>query len=199
MGFSTVLVEQYSSRLGVPGACKVRAACAKIWHAGAMLDATDYRLLNLVQRDGWRTAEQLAADVPLSPSAIARRLRRLRAQGWIARTLSLVSSRLTSRRLRALVMVQLSEHADRTGKQELVARLLATDAVQFCYELAGPNDLALLFDCAHVEELVETVERVLVPDPTVRRYETLFVKKEIKFAPYVPLGAPGSAGEAADQ
>jgi Lrp/AsnC family leucine-responsive transcriptional regulator len=42
-----------------------------------MFDAFDLQLLNLVQRDDSRTAESLAAHVPRSPSAIARRLRRL--------------------------------------------------------------------------------------------------------------------------
>ena len=51
-----------------------------------MLDRFDIALLNLVQRDDAQTAEGLAEKVPLSPSAIARRLRRLRAEGIIART-----------------------------------------------------------------------------------------------------------------
>ena len=42
------------------------------------MDRFDRLLLNLLQRDAGRTAESLAEDVPLSPSAIARRLRRLR-------------------------------------------------------------------------------------------------------------------------
>jgi DNA-binding Lrp family transcriptional regulator len=49
-----------------------------------MLDRFDRQLLNLVQRDDSRTADSLAEEVPLSPSAIARRLRRLRGGGWIA-------------------------------------------------------------------------------------------------------------------
>jgi hypothetical protein len=34
-------------------------------------------------------------------------------------------------------------------------------------------------------------EAVLVPDPTVRRYETSFVKTEVKFAPFVGMAAGG--------
>lgn len=154
-----------------------------------MLDRFDLALLNLVQRDDSRTADSLAADVPLSPSAIARRLRRLRSQGWIAQTIALLSPRLTSRRLRAIVLVQLSEHADKAGKQALLDRIGRTSAIQFCYEIAGPYDLVLLFDCAHMDAFTETAEAVLVSDPTVRRYETSFVKRELKFAPFVELSA----------
>ena len=105
-----------------------------------MLDRFDLQLLSLVQRDDSRTADSLAADVPLSPSAIARRLRRLRADGWIARTLALLSKRLTELRLRALVFIELAEHADLKGKERLEERLRAADEVQFCYETTGGAD-----------------------------------------------------------
>jgi DNA-binding Lrp family transcriptional regulator len=152
-----------------------------------MLDRFDLQLLNLVQRDDSRTADQLAERLSLSPSAIARRLRRLRADGWIARTIALLTPKLTSRRLRALVLVQLAEHADQRGKQTLLERVERTPQVQFCYEIAGTYDLILLFDCLHMDEFTETAEAVLVSDPTVRRYETSFVKRQLKFAPFVEL------------
>ena len=152
-----------------------------------MLDRFDLQLLNLVQRDDSRTADQLAAEVALSPSAIARRLRRLRATGAIARTIALLSSALTNRRLRAIVHVQLSEHADQRGKQALLERIANVAQIQFCYELAGVYDLLLLFDCSHMDEFTDIAERVLVADATVRRYETSFVKREAKFAPFVQL------------
>ena len=152
-----------------------------------MLDRLDMALLNLVQRDDSRTADSLAADVPLSPSAIARRLRRLRSEGWIARTIALLPPKLTSRRLRAIVSVQLSEHADRSGIQSLLDRIARTAQIQFCYEIAGSYGLLLLFDCAHMEEFTGIAEAVLTSHPTVHRYETSFVKREVKFAPFVEL------------
>ena len=155
----------------------------------AMLDRFDLQLLNLVQRDDSRTADSLAGEVPLSPSAIARRLRRLRGQGWIARTIALLSPRLTQNRLRALVLIQLSEHADLQGTAALERRLLATDEVQFCYEIAGPHDFVALFDCANMAEFNSAADAHLASSPTVRRYETHFVKREVKFAPFVELGA----------
>jgi Lrp/AsnC family leucine-responsive transcriptional regulator len=155
----------------------------------AMLDRFDLQLLNLVQRDDSRTADSLALEVPLSPSAIARRLRRLRADGWIARPIALLASRLTQDRLRAIVLVQLAEHADRAGKQALERRLLASDEVQFCYEIAGQHDFVILFDCANMADFNSAAEDLFASSSTVRRYETHFVKREVKFAPYVELAS----------
>ena len=152
-----------------------------------MLDRFDIALLNLVQRDDGRTAESLADEVALSPSAIARRLRRLRAEGVIARTIALLSPRLTERRLRALVLIQLSEHADLKGKNALEKRLIASPAVQFCYEIAGPHDIVALFDCESMSAFNDAADELLASSPTVRRYETHFVKREVSFAPFVEL------------
>ena len=152
-----------------------------------MLDQFDFALLNLVQKDDSQTADQLAERVALSPSAIARRLRRLRAEGWIARTIALVSSRLTEQRLRALLFIELAEHADLKGKAALEQRLLAAAQVQFCYETTGECDLLVLFDCTNMAEFNNLCDTVLTADPTVRRYETSFVKREVKFAPFVEL------------
>jgi DNA-binding Lrp family transcriptional regulator len=151
------------------------------------LDRFDHQLLELLQRDDLRTADSLARDVPLSPSAIARRLRRLRTDGSIARTIAVLGPEITSRRLRATVTLQLNEHADLAGKSALVARIRVVPQVQFCYELAGTTDMLLLFDCANMAEFTALAEAVLVADDTVRRYETSFVKQELKFEPFVCL------------
>jgi Lrp/AsnC family leucine-responsive transcriptional regulator len=162
---------------------------------GAMLDRFDIALLNEVQRDDSRTAEGLATRVALSPSAIARRLRRLRADGFIARTIALLSPRLTEKRLRAVVLVQLSEHADLKGKTALMERIRKTPQVQFSYDLAGTWDILLLFDCSDMAEFNEVAESVLIADATVRRFETSFVKREAKFAPYVVLDADAASAD----
>ena len=64
-----------------------------------MFDNFDLKLLNAMQEDADRTAEQLAEIVALSPSAIARRIRRLRESGAIARTIALLSAEIVDRRL----------------------------------------------------------------------------------------------------
>ena len=152
-----------------------------------MLDRFDIALLNLVQRDDGQTAESIAEKVPLSPSAIARRLRRLRADGLIQKTIALLSPRLVDRRLRAIVLIQLSEHADLKGKGALEKRLLEAPCVQFCHEIAGPHDIIALFDCESMAAFNDSADELLASSPTVRRYETHFVKREVKFAPFVEL------------
>lgn len=150
-------------------------------------DRFDLALLDCLQRDSSQTAERLSEQVPLSPSAIARRLRRLRSNGVITNTVALLSPRLMDKRLAGLVLVQLAEHADQSRKQALLARLEQAERVQFVYEISGEHDFALLLDCSDMDEFVGEAERLLASDPAVRRYESNFVKRRWKFAPFVRM------------
>ncbi|MDP9422349.1 MAG: Lrp/AsnC family transcriptional regulator [Pseudomonadota bacterium] len=152
-----------------------------------MFDSFDLKLLNALQEDADRTAEQLAELVALSPSAIARRLRRLREVGAIARTVALLPASIVDRRLRALVSVQLNEHAEKGGLAELRNRMQSLDEVQLCLEVSGSEDLLLLVACRDMAEFNAFADAELAASPVVRRYVTSFVKKEIKNRPMIRL------------
>jgi Lrp/AsnC family leucine-responsive transcriptional regulator len=156
-------------------------------HDAGMTDDFDRALLDLLQQDGIATANQLATAVPLSPSAIARRVRRLRSDGSIAATRAVLGEQLLGRRLRALVTVQLHDHAPAAGLSALRAQLLALPQVQLCLEISGPSDLVLLVSVADMPAFNEFADAHLAGNPVVRRYETAFVKKALKFTTAAPL------------
>jgi len=152
-----------------------------------MFDSFDLKLLNALQENAGRTAEELAEIVALSPSAIARRIRRLRESGAIARTIALLSAEFVDRRLRAIVRLQLHEHQQATHFNEFRNRLKARDEVQLCLEVSGSDDMLLLVACRDMAEFNAFADAELAAGPMVRRYETSFVKKEIKNRPMVRL------------
>ena len=159
-----------------------------------MFDSFDLKLLNAMQEDADRTAEQLAEIVSLSPSAIARRLRRLREVGAISRTIALLPSSVSDKRLRALISIQLHEHAPASGLEDLRRKLQALDEVQLCLEVSGNDDLMLLVACRDMAEFNDFADRELAASPVVRRYQTSFVKKEIKNRPMLRLDDRDAAG-----
>ncbi len=152
-----------------------------------MLDNLDRQLLDALQRDAGRTADELAGEVALSPSALARRIRRLKSEGWIAKLVAIVSRKATGDRVAALVLVQLDHHAPRQGLDRLREKLGSDPAVQWCAEVSGAFDMALITDHRSMTAFGEWADRRLADDPTVRRYETSFVKRPIRFAPFVAL------------
>jgi Lrp/AsnC family transcriptional regulator, leucine-responsive regulatory protein len=152
-----------------------------------MFDSFDLHLLNALQENADQTAEQLAELVALSPSAIARRLRRLREVGAIDRTVALLSAKMADKRLRALVSLQLHDHAPAAGLAELKVRFQLLDEIQLCLEVSGTDDMVLLVACRDMAEFNAFADAELAASPVVRRYETSFVKKEVKYRPMVRL------------
>ena len=152
-----------------------------------MFDNFDVKLLNAMQEDADRTAEQLAELIALSPSAIARRLRRLREVGAIARTVAIPSAELAGKRLRALISLQLHDHAPAAGLAALKERLQLLDEVQLCLEVSGTDDMVLLVTCRDMAEFNSFADAELAASPVVRRYQTSFVKKEVKYRPMIRL------------
>jgi Lrp/AsnC family leucine-responsive transcriptional regulator len=151
------------------------------------LDRFDLALLNLLQADNLATAEALAQDVALSPSAIARRVRALREAGLIAADAAILAPELTADRLRAIVQVQVHEHAEEKGIASLRARLAQAKEVQLLLNVAGPMDLMVLVVTRNMAQFNAFADRHFAADPAVRRYETSFVKSEIKNRPAVWL------------
>jgi len=151
------------------------------------LDRFDVALLNLLQADNLSTAEQLAAQVPLSPSAITRRVRKLRRAGAIAADLALLAPGLTADRLRAIVQVQVHEHAEEKGIAALRTRLAQAREVQLLLDISGAFDLLALVVTRNMNAFNAFADSQFAADPAVRRYETSFVKSEVKNRPSVWL------------
>ena len=149
------------------------------------LDRLDLRLLDCLQADNLQTADLLAEKVGRSPSAVARRLRRLRTSGAITAEAAIVSDEAAGFPLSAVVNVQFERHA----AQEIGRfrrRICASPNVQLCLDLAGAFDVMLLVvarDMDAYNEFAATLEQ-----PPVRRFETTFVKKRVKATLAVPLG-----------
>ena len=152
---------------------------------GKSLDTLDLRLLGLLQANALLTADQLAESLPLSASAIARRVRRLRESGAIAAEVAVVSDAIGGF-LSALIHVQLDRHAlDQIAA--LRRRLTASANVQLHLEVSGTFDLVLLVTVADMDSFNEFTDTMLAGDRVVRRYETSFVKRRRKFSAALPL------------
>lgn len=152
---------------------------------GAGRDTLDLRILDRLQANALLTADELAADLPLSPSAIARRIRRLRESGVIAGDVAVLSDAIGPF-LSAFIHIQLDRHA-LAAVEALRRRLTASPHVQLFMEVSGAFDVVLLVTVADMEAFNAFADEVLAGDPVVRRYESSFVKKRRKFSLALPI------------
>jgi len=150
------------------------------------LGELDLRLLDCLQKDNLQTAEQLAEQVGRSPSAVARRVRRLRASGAIAADLSVLSEKAAGHPLFAIVQIQLERHALQAADL-FRRRLLSSPNVQFCLDVSGAFDIVLMLVTSDMSDYNEVARVLLEEQPAVRRFETSFVKRRAKATLAVPF------------
>lgn len=150
------------------------------------LDTIDIRLLNAIQSNNQLGAEELARIVPLSPSAIMRRLRRLRAEGIIAYEAAVLSKDVLRGRLSAFINIQLERH-QAAATRRLLSGLLKRREIQLCADVTGSVDILLLVTIRSIDDLNKLTEDLLESNPAVHRYEISFVKTFHKRSFAVPL------------
>ena len=142
------------------------------------IDATDAKLLRLVQEDARLTAAQLSERLALSPSACHRRLQRLEATGVIARTVALLDPRAVGRPTTVFVEISLSSQADDVlgAFEAAVARL---PDVMECHLTTGAHDYLLKVVARDSEDFARIHRRHLASLPGVARLQSSFALKTV--------------------
>jgi Lrp/AsnC family leucine-responsive transcriptional regulator len=150
------------------------------------LDRLDIQILAALQENNQATAQVLSERVPLSPSAILRRIRTYREEGVIAADVSILAPQTVGERISVLLMVQLERHSP-ADVAEFRAHLARSPHVQVCMEISGAYDIACIAIFRGMEEFNGFSDAHVAGHPAVRRYEASFIKKRVKFTPAVPL------------
>ena len=149
------------------------------------LDATDRRLLALLQADCSLTNDELARRVHVSPATSLRRVRRLVQAGVIERRVALVDPRAAGG-VTAIVEVTLEQQsAELLDRFE--AHVAAAAEVQQCYRVASGPDFVLVVLVPDVAAYHAFAHRVLTAQANVRNVRSFFAVKRSKFEPAVPL------------
>ena len=143
------------------------------------MDATDRRLLDLIQRDGTLTAEALGQALSMSASQAGRRRAGLEAQGYVRATVARLDPARIGLDVQAFVQVQVASHAPGHAKAFL-QMLEAEPRVASVWTLTGEADDLLRVWCADLAALSDLVHRVLLPHAAVARVQIQIVMDQPK-------------------
>jgi Lrp/AsnC family leucine-responsive transcriptional regulator len=152
------------------------------------VDSFDIKILNIVQRDNRLSAEKIAERVGLSPSAVQRRLKRLRADGIIEADVAVISPEAIGRTLIAIVGVIIDKERPLSmALAEFKNLMLKTPEVMQCYDVTGEADFIVVITVRDMQEYETISRRLFMENPNVRRYKTSLVVRRIKSGTIVPL------------
>lgn len=154
------------------------------------MDDFDRKLLARLQANNLQTHEALGAAVGLSPSAVRRRLHRLRADKVIVADVSLVDP------ARLGITVIISIRMEIESNQSYAAfknRMLADANVSQCYTVAGPVDFMVIGHFPDLARYEGWIDTNILSDAAIARSDTAIVYSRVKFETAVATSA--AAGE----
>jgi Lrp/AsnC family leucine-responsive transcriptional regulator len=107
---------------------------------GADIDDLDRQLIDVLGRNARLTNLEIATVVPLSHSAISRRIKRLEEAGVIMGYRAVVNRSMLGESLRAFAAVDRQAHVSAV---DLARRLAALDKVVGCWIVSGRSDIVI--------------------------------------------------------
>lgn len=144
-----------------------------------MLDETDTRLLQALQRDAHLTAQQLGELLHLSPSQAGRRRQRLESAGYIRAYVARLDPARLGLQVQGFVQVHLGTHGPEHSKS--FARLVNTrPEITSAWTMTGDADYLLRVYCADLPALNALIHEILLPHPAVARVHSQIVMDQLK-------------------
>jgi len=150
------------------------------------LDLIDRKLLDAVQRDANRTAEQLGAACGLSPTAALKRLKRLRSDGVIERETATVSPKALGLNIMAIVMVSL-EREDRTVIERFAQDVRDTEQIMQGFYITGESDFILMIAAKDMDDYDEFTRTFFYDRHRIKNFKTSVVITTLKVGAALPI------------
>jgi Lrp/AsnC family leucine-responsive transcriptional regulator len=151
-----------------------------------MLDRTDWRILELLQRDGRLSNVELAERVSLSPSPCLRRLRALEEGGMIRQYVALLDPTKVGLGLLAYVSVSL-EKRGKMASEAFAKAVLGWPEVVSCFAMTGDMDYLLRVQAADLEQFSRFMMDRLLKLTSVVDVKSTVVLETIKDTTALPL------------
>ena len=150
------------------------------------LDATDRRLLSVLQTKGRISNSDLAEQVNMSASACHRRVGRLEAQGYIRDYVALIDPRMVDRRTTVFVEITLSGQTDEVLAAFEKAVALIPDVLE-CHLMAGSADYLLKVVAKDTEDFARIHRRFLATLPGVAQMQSSFALRTVFKTTALPM------------
>jgi len=118
------------------------------------MDATDRRILSLLEKDARLTYADIGADVGLAASSVHDRVRKLEKAGVIKGYRAEIDLAAVGMPITAFVSIALRP----SSPNEVPARVAEFELVEACYSVAGDNSYVLLVRAPSTSDLEELLD-----------------------------------------
>ncbi len=143
------------------------------------LDRYDFRILEILAKDGRITKSRLAEAINLSVSPCWERVRRLEKAGIIEGYSARINPRAIVKRTPVWMQIELKQHnAESFSRFEQFVR--DTPEVTECVAVGGGVDYLVKVEASSIDAYQRLIDEWLVSDVGIERYFTYIVTKQVK-------------------
>ncbi len=150
------------------------------------LDATDIKILTLLQENGRITNARLAKEAGISPPAMLERVKRLEASGVIRQYITLLDREKTGFGLLVMTMISLSFHQI-SSLQQVMEQLRGLEEVLECYQITGDMDFLIKVAVKDMNSYTAFVNNKLSGIAGIQNIKTSFVLETVKSTTVLPI------------
>ncbi|KKX49679.1 MULTISPECIES: Lrp/AsnC family transcriptional regulator [Sphingobacterium] len=151
-----------------------------------MLDETDTKLLRILQHDATLSNKELAFRLHKSIAAIHERVKKLKQQGYIKKTVAILDRQKINMGLISFSQVFLKAHTAEV-LNEFEKEVAKFPEVMECYQMAGSYDFMLRIATKDMQAYHEFLRYRLAVLPHVNTVQTYFVLSETKSETAYPI------------
>ncbi len=151
-----------------------------------ILDEIDSAILDVLQRDGRISNQELADRVGLTPSPCLRRVKLLESSGIIQRYVALLDTVAAERGLQAIVEVRLDRQTS-ASVATFEKEILKYPQVMECYLMAGDWDYVLRVVARDLDEFREFCVNSLAKIAGVGNVKSNICMKQVKYSTALPM------------
>jgi Lrp/AsnC family transcriptional regulator, leucine-responsive regulatory protein len=143
-----------------------------------ILDEVDFSILNLLQHNAEISHKELASRINRSTPTVYERVRRLKEDGYIERTVAILNRKKISKGLLAFSQVLLNDHTAKT--LDTFAHMVTKfPEVMECFQMSGTCDFLLRIVTDDMDSYLDVYKR-LGELPSITTITSFFVLSEIK-------------------
>ena len=150
------------------------------------LDSTDFKILDILQKEGRITNNELASRIGLTTTPTLERVKRLEREEVIEGYSAKINREAVDKGLTVFVTVTLSVHQLNLMK-EFTSAVKAIPEILACYNTTGEGDFLLQVVAKDTKDYEKLMRTKLTTLPDVQRLRTSIVLNTIKDESSIPV------------
>mgnify|MGYP001754636724 CR=1 FL=1 len=150
------------------------------------LDATDIKILKVLQNNAKLTTKEIAEMVNLSPTPVFERQRRLERDGYIKRYTAELDPEKLGYNLIVFCSIKLKQHTRKNGTSFMKA-IDKIETITNCYNISGDYDFMMKIYVQNMKHYQDFVLNTLGEIDCIGSLHSIFVIGEVKNSRAIPI------------